>query len=74
MKKIKPREHLVALAMAAAIVANLAVVRFGGAALSEAELVAVALFVQAGAGIAATRWTRSKASLKKERRGPAREG
>ena len=65
---IKPQEHPVALAMAAAVVANLAIVRLGGAALSEAELVAVALFVQTGAGIAATRFTRSKASLEKERR------
>lgn len=65
---IKPQEHPVALAMAAAIVANLAIVRLGGAALSEAELVAVALFVQAGAGLVATRFTRSKASLEEERR------
>lgn len=62
------KEHPVALAMAAAIVANLIIVRLGGAALSETELVAVALFVQAGAGVAATRFTRSKASLKGDRR------
>lgn len=65
---IKPEEHPVALAMAAAIVANLILVRLGGAALSEVELVAVALFVQAGAGLAATRFTRSKASLEDEMR------
>ena len=73
---IKPQEHPVALAMAAAVLLNLGIVRLGGAALSEAELVSVALVVQTAAGLIATRFTRSKASLAKERRprGPSRGG
>ena len=67
---IKPQEHPVALAMAAAIVFNLLLVRLGGAALTEVELVAVALFVQTAFGLIATRFTRSKASLKEEARPP----
>ena len=58
----------VALAMAAAVLINVAVVRFGGASLSEVELVSVALFVQAAAGVVSTRWTRSKASVEEEHR------
>ena len=58
----------VALAMAAAVLVNLAIVRFGGASLSEVELVSVALFVQAAAGVVSTRWTRSKASVEEEHR------
>ena len=66
----------VALAMAAAILVNLAIVRVGHAALSETELVAVALGVQALAGVVSTAFTRSKASVEEERRlhGPFRDG
>ncbi len=76
MKLEKLKYQPVALAMAAAILLNLAIVRVGGAALSETELVSVALAVQAAAGLISTRFTRSKASVQEERRlhGPFRDG
>ena len=64
----------VALAMAAAVLANVVIVRLGHAALSEVELVSVALVVQSVAGLISTAFTRSKASLEEERQlhGPFR--
>lgn len=62
------KSHPVALAMAAAVVVNLGIVRLGGASMSEVELVSVALIVQTLAGLVATKFTRSKASLEAERR------
>ena len=67
---MKPRHYPITVAMAAAIIVNLAIVRLGHAALSEAELVAVSVAVQAGAGFVSQIFTRSKASLREENGSP----
>ncbi len=64
--KFKPQHYPITLAMAAAVLVNLALVRLGHAALSEGELVAASVAIQAGAGLLSQIFTRSKASLEEE--------